>query len=44
MTLAAIATGLNSDSVPTAHGGAAWHPSTIASLLRSQAVADDIAA
>jgi DNA invertase Pin-like site-specific DNA recombinase len=34
-TLAAIATGLNEDNVPTAQGGARWHASTVAAVLRS---------
>lgn len=34
-TLAAIAAGLNSDEVPTAQGGAAWHPSTVRAVLAS---------
>ncbi len=32
-TLAAIADALNLDGVPTAQGGARWHPSTIRSVL-----------
>lgn len=34
-TLAAIAEGLNRDSVPTARGGASWYPSTVQAVLRS---------
>lgn len=34
-TLAAIADSLNSDAVPTAQGGAAWHPSTVRAVLAS---------
>lgn len=33
MTLAAIADALNSEGVPTAQGGARWHPSTVRSVL-----------
>lgn len=33
LTLAAIADSLNFDGVPTAQGGARWHPSTIRSVL-----------
>jgi DNA invertase Pin-like site-specific DNA recombinase len=43
MTMAAIADGLNSDSVPTARGGAAWYPSTVAAVLKSAAL-DRVAA
>jgi DNA invertase Pin-like site-specific DNA recombinase len=32
-TLAAIAEDLNRESVPTAHGGARWHPATVRSVL-----------
>jgi DNA invertase Pin-like site-specific DNA recombinase len=32
-SLAAIAERLNSDDVPTAHGGAKWHPSTVKAVL-----------
>ncbi len=35
MTLAAIAAALNADAVPTAQGGAAWHPSTVRAVLAS---------
>jgi DNA invertase Pin-like site-specific DNA recombinase len=38
-SLRAIATGLNDDSVPTAHGGAAWHASTVSGVLK---VAEDL--
>lgn len=38
-TLAMIAAGLNSDSIPTAHGGRAWHASTIAAVLRQKITA-----
>jgi DNA invertase Pin-like site-specific DNA recombinase len=34
-TLAAIAAELNRDGVPTAHGGAKWHPSTVRAVLAS---------
>jgi DNA invertase Pin-like site-specific DNA recombinase len=34
-TLAAIAEGLNADSVPTARGGARWYPSTVKAVLAS---------
>jgi DNA invertase Pin-like site-specific DNA recombinase len=33
-SLRAIAEGLNSDGIPTAHGGAAWHASTVQKALR----------
>jgi DNA invertase Pin-like site-specific DNA recombinase len=33
MTLAAIAAKLNHDEVPTAHGGARWHASTVRAVL-----------
>jgi DNA invertase Pin-like site-specific DNA recombinase len=32
-SLAAIARALNAEGVPTAHGGARWHPSTIRAVL-----------
>jgi DNA invertase Pin-like site-specific DNA recombinase len=32
-SLAAIATGLNADNVPTAHGGARWYSSTVRAVL-----------
>jgi DNA invertase Pin-like site-specific DNA recombinase len=32
-----IADGLNADGVPTAHGGAKWHPSTVKAVLGSAA-------
>jgi DNA invertase Pin-like site-specific DNA recombinase len=32
-SLAAIAERLNADDVPTAHGGAKWHPSTVKAVL-----------
>lgn len=35
-SLRAIAEGLNADAVPTAHGGAAWHASTVAKVLKGQ--------
>ncbi len=35
-SLRAIAAGLTSDGVPTAHGGKAWHASTVKSLLKGQ--------
>lgn len=34
-SLAAIARQLNEDGVPTAHGGARWHASTVRAVLRS---------
>ncbi|MDO3394667.1 recombinase family protein [Nocardioides sp. SOB44] len=34
-TLAAIAEGLNAESVPTARGGAKWYPSTVKAVLTS---------
>lgn len=34
-SLRAIAHGLNEDGVPTAHGGARWHASTVRGVLRS---------
>lgn len=36
-TLAAIADGLNEESVPTAHGGRAWHRATIRQVLLTNA-------
>jgi DNA invertase Pin-like site-specific DNA recombinase len=36
-SLRVIASGLNLDGVPTAHGGALWHPSTVAKVLTRQA-------
>lgn len=36
-TLQAIADGLMADAVPTARGGSAWRPSSVAAVLRSQA-------
>lgn len=38
-SLRAIADGLNADAVPTAHGGAKWHASTVRGVLTSTAVA-----
>lgn len=35
-SLREIAEGLNADGVPTAHGGAAWHKSTVSAVLASQ--------
>ncbi len=34
-SLAAIAAALNADNIPTAHGGARWHPSTVRAVLLS---------
>jgi len=34
-TLRAIAAALTADAIPTAHGGAAWHPSTVRAVLAS---------
>jgi DNA invertase Pin-like site-specific DNA recombinase len=34
-SLRAIASGLNDDDVPTGHGGAAWHASTVRALLQA---------
>ena len=36
-SLQAIADGLNADGVPTAHGGSAWWPSTVAKVLAGSA-------
>jgi DNA invertase Pin-like site-specific DNA recombinase len=36
-SLPAIARDLVADGIPTAQGGATWHPSTIAAVLKSQA-------
>jgi hypothetical protein len=36
-TLSGIAADLNAAGVPTAHGGAKWHASTVSGVLRSQA-------
>jgi hypothetical protein len=33
-TLAAIADKLNAAGVPTAHGGARWHPATVGKIAR----------
>jgi DNA invertase Pin-like site-specific DNA recombinase len=38
-SLPGIARGLMADGVPTARGGATWHPSTVAAVLESQAAA-----
>jgi DNA invertase Pin-like site-specific DNA recombinase len=38
-TLAAIATGLNGDGVPTAQGGREWHPSTVRGVVEAARVA-----
>jgi len=38
-TVAAIAERLNADGVPTAHGGARWHPATVRAVLRRHGVA-----
>lgn len=35
-SLAAIAGELNRDEVPTAHGGAQWHPSTVRAVLAAE--------
>ena len=35
-TLSGIAAALNADGVPTAHGGAKWHASTVRGVLHSQ--------
>jgi len=35
-SLPVIARGLVADGVPTAQGGASWHPSTVAAVLKSQ--------
>lgn len=40
LSLPAIAHALNEGGTPTAHGGAKWHPSTVAAALKSQAAAD----
>jgi DNA invertase Pin-like site-specific DNA recombinase len=36
-SLAKIADSLNAESVPTAQGGARWHPSTVRAVLHSTA-------
>lgn len=36
-SLATIASGLTADDVPTAQGGARWHPSTVRAIVRSRA-------
>lgn len=36
MTITAIAAKLNSEGVPTAHGGKAWYPATVKRVLSSQ--------
>lgn len=38
-SLRAIAAGLNAEDVPTAHGGSAWHASTVRAVLRAQGAA-----
>jgi DNA invertase Pin-like site-specific DNA recombinase len=43
-SLAVIAASLNQDEVPTAQGGAKWHPSTVAAVLKSAALDDETAA
>jgi hypothetical protein len=40
-SLGEIARGLAADNVPTAHGGAQWWPSTVRSIVRRSARADD---
>lgn len=35
-SLRAIASGLTADGIPTAHGGAAWHASTVSAVLAGQ--------
>lgn len=40
LSLPVIARALNEAGTPTAHGGARWHPSTVAAVLKSQAAAD----
>jgi DNA invertase Pin-like site-specific DNA recombinase len=35
ISLAAIASGLNADAIPTSQGGAMWHPSTVRAVLLS---------
>ncbi|HXJ62353.1 MAG TPA: recombinase family protein [Actinomycetota bacterium] len=34
-TLASIAESLNTEAVPTAHGGARWYPSTVRKVLQA---------
>ena len=34
-SLPSIATGLNSDGIPTAQGGSRWHPSTVSAALKA---------
>jgi DNA invertase Pin-like site-specific DNA recombinase len=41
-TLAAIAAYLNAEGVPTAQGGARWYPSTVAAVLRSMALDEEV--
>ncbi len=36
-SLRAIATGLNADKIPTAHGGKQWWPETVRAVIRSEA-------
>jgi hypothetical protein len=36
LSLPAIARALNDSGTPTAHGGARWHPSAVAAVLKSQ--------
>lgn len=33
-TLSAIASNLNEDEIPTAHGGHAWHPATVRAIVK----------
>ena len=42
LTLAAIAEGLNKADVPTAAGGKKWYPSTVAHVLRSVALDEEL--
>jgi hypothetical protein len=37
MSFGAIAKGLNDAAVPTFHGGAQWHASTVRAILQSRA-------
>lgn len=43
-SLSAIARSLNADEIPTAHGGKAWHASTVRAILNSSTAAAMLAA
>ncbi|MBG6238211.1 DNA invertase Pin-like site-specific DNA recombinase [Mycetocola sp. CAN_C7] len=39
LSFAKVAAHLNNEGVPTAHGGKAWHPTTVARILKRQEIA-----